>query len=139
MQRFNGKTVVVTGGVGGIGGATSRRFAGEGAKVAVLDLNLQAAEAVVAQIRAAGGQAAAFQADITQRLEHIEQTLEGHAGRLSRLDAELARVPTDEDLEKIYARINASATDLAEVKGTLRGISDNLRTLMARITERGLQ
>ena len=67
MQRFNGKTVVVTGGGGGIGGATSRRFAGEGAKVAVLDLNLQAAEAVVAQIRAAGGQAAAFQADITQR------------------------------------------------------------------------
>ena len=81
----------------------------------------------------------ARQADITQRLEHIEQALEGHAGRLSRLDAELARVPTDEDLEKIYARINASATDLAEVKGTLRGISDNLRTLMARITERGLQ
>ena len=67
MQRFNGKTVVVTGGGGGIGGATSRRFAGKGAKVAVLDLNLQAAEAVVAQIRAAGGQAAAFQADITQR------------------------------------------------------------------------
>ena len=55
MQRFNGKTVVVTGGGGGIGGATSRRFAGEGARVAVLDLNLQAAEAVVAQIRAAGG------------------------------------------------------------------------------------
>ena len=47
MQRFNGKTVVVTGGGGGIGGATSRRFAGKGAKVAVLDLNLQAAEAVV--------------------------------------------------------------------------------------------
>ena len=67
MQRFNGKTVAVTGGGGGIGGATSRRFAGEGARVAVLDLNLQAAEAVVAQIRAAGGQAAAFQADITQR------------------------------------------------------------------------
>ena len=67
MQRFNGKAVVVTGGGGGIGGATSRRFAGEGARVAVLDLNLQAAEAVVAQIRAAGGQAAAFQADITQR------------------------------------------------------------------------
>ena len=67
MQRFKGKTVVVTGGGGGIGGATSRRFAGEGVRVAVLDLNLQAAEAVVAQIRAAGGQAAAFQADITQR------------------------------------------------------------------------
>ncbi len=67
MQRFNGKTVVVTGGGGGIGGVSCRRFAGEGARVAVLDLNLQAAEAVVAQIHANGGQAAAFQADITQR------------------------------------------------------------------------
>ena len=33
MQRFEGKTVVVTGGGGGIGGATCRRFAREGAKV----------------------------------------------------------------------------------------------------------
>ena len=37
MQRFEGRTVVVTGGGGGIGGATCRRFGREGAKVAVLD------------------------------------------------------------------------------------------------------
>jgi len=53
MTRFAGKVVVVTGG-GGIGGATSRRFAAEGAKVAVFDLNLDAAEKVAADIRAAG-------------------------------------------------------------------------------------
>ena len=41
--RFAGRTVIVTGGGGGIGGATSRRFAGEGAKVAVFDLNQDAA------------------------------------------------------------------------------------------------
>ena len=44
MPRFAGKVVVVTGGGGGIGGATCRRFAREGAKVAVFDLNLEAAE-----------------------------------------------------------------------------------------------
>ena len=43
MQRFDGKTVIVTGGGGGIGGATCRRFASEGAKVAVFDMNLDAA------------------------------------------------------------------------------------------------
>ena len=32
MERFDGKTVVVTGGGGGIGGATARRFAAEGAQ-----------------------------------------------------------------------------------------------------------
>ena len=67
MQRFEGRTVVVTGGGGGIGGATCRRFASEGARVAVLDLNPEAAERVAAAIRATGGQAEAFRCDITDR------------------------------------------------------------------------
>lgn len=67
MQRFEGKTVIVTGGGGGIGGASCRRFARDGAKVAVLDLNPEAAEQVAAQIRADGGQATAFRCDITDR------------------------------------------------------------------------
>jgi 2-hydroxycyclohexanecarboxyl-CoA dehydrogenase len=45
MQRFESKTVVVTGGGGGIGGPTSRRFARDGARVAVFDLNLDASPA----------------------------------------------------------------------------------------------
>jgi 2-hydroxycyclohexanecarboxyl-CoA dehydrogenase len=67
MQRFEGETVVVTGGGGGIGGATCRRFAREGARVAVFDLNVEAAETVAAGIRADGGQATAFRCDITDR------------------------------------------------------------------------
>ncbi|MBZ0225270.1 MAG: 2-hydroxycyclohexanecarboxyl-CoA dehydrogenase [Comamonas sp.] len=69
MQRFKDKTVIVTGGGGGIGGATSRRCAAEGAKVAVYDMNLAAAQKIAAEIRAAGGQAAAFQCDITDRAQ----------------------------------------------------------------------
>jgi 2-hydroxycyclohexanecarboxyl-CoA dehydrogenase len=69
MQRFQDKTAIVTGGGGGIGGATCRRFAREGARVAVFDMNLDAAETVAAQIRADGGQgqAQAFRCDITDR------------------------------------------------------------------------
>jgi 2-hydroxycyclohexanecarboxyl-CoA dehydrogenase len=66
-QRFDNRTVIVTGGGGGIGGATCRRFASEGAKVAVFDMNLDAAEKVAAAIRADGGQAQAFRCDITDR------------------------------------------------------------------------
>ena len=69
MQRFDGKTVIVTGGGGGIGGATCRRFASEGALVAVFDMNLEAAEKVAADIRAGGGQAAAFACNITDRAQ----------------------------------------------------------------------
>jgi 2-hydroxycyclohexanecarboxyl-CoA dehydrogenase len=67
MRRFEKKTVVVTGGGGGIGGSTCRRFAAEGALVAVFDLNLEAAEKVAASIREAGGTAEAFRCDITDR------------------------------------------------------------------------
>lgn len=67
MQRFTDQTVIVTGGGGGIGGATCRRFAAEGAKVAVFDLNLQAAQAVAEGIRAQGGRAQAYACDIADR------------------------------------------------------------------------
>lgn len=69
MQRLQGKTVIVTGGGGGIGGATSKRFASEGARVAVYDMNLEAAQRVAAEIAAAGGKAVAFKCDITNRAE----------------------------------------------------------------------
>ena len=67
MRRFEGKTVVVTGGGGGIGGATCRRFGAEGAKVGVFDLNLEAAQRVAADIEADNGQAQALFCDITDR------------------------------------------------------------------------
>ncbi len=67
MQRMKNKTVVVTGGGGGIGGATCQRMAQEGAKVAVFDMNLEAAQKVADAITAAGGHAVAFKCDITDR------------------------------------------------------------------------
>lgn len=67
MKRFQHKTIVVTGGGGGIGGATCRRFGQEGGRVAVFDLNLEAAEKVADQIRAEGGSALAVRCDITDR------------------------------------------------------------------------
>ncbi len=67
MQRFENQTVIVTGGGGGIGGATCRRFGREGGRVAVFDLKLDAAEKVAAAVRAEGGAAQAFRCDITDR------------------------------------------------------------------------
>jgi 2-hydroxycyclohexanecarboxyl-CoA dehydrogenase len=80
MQKFESKTVVVTGGGGGIGGATCRRFAREGAKVAVYDMNLEAAEKVASGIRDEDGQAQAFRCDITDRAsvdKAVEATQQG--------------------------------------------------------------
>ena len=81
MHRFTGKTVVVTGGGGGIGSATCQRLAAEGAHVAVLDMNLEAAERVATGIRASGGQAAAFACDITQR-DQVDAVIAGAQAQL---------------------------------------------------------
>nr|WP_246423826.1 SDR family NAD(P)-dependent oxidoreductase [Roseospira goensis] len=62
---MTGKVVVVTGGAGGIGGATCARFAEAGAVVAVVDRNAEAAEALAARLRADGGQATAVAVDLT--------------------------------------------------------------------------
>jgi 2-hydroxycyclohexanecarboxyl-CoA dehydrogenase len=69
MAKFDGKAIIVTGGGGGIGGATCQRLARDGAKVAVFDMNLEAAQKVVDAIKTAGGTAAAFKCDITDRAQ----------------------------------------------------------------------
>ncbi|MEU8825235.1 3-oxoacyl-ACP reductase FabG [Streptomyces sp. NPDC048636] len=71
MNRFTGKVAVVTGAARGIGAATAHRLAAEGAAVAVLDLKLEAAEAVATQIRQQGGTARAYVCDIAD-LDAVE-------------------------------------------------------------------
>ena len=86
MRRFENKTVIVTGGGGGIGGAACRRFGQEGARVAVFDLNPDAAHKVAAEIRQAGGRAEAFDCDITRRtsVDTAVAAAEFHARILTR-------------------------------------------------------
>jgi NAD(P)-dependent dehydrogenase (short-subunit alcohol dehydrogenase family) len=55
--RFAGRTVVVTGGAGGIGRAVSAGFAAEGAAVAVVDTNADAVATTVEQLQQTGGSA----------------------------------------------------------------------------------
>lgn len=85
MHNLQDKTVIVTGGAGGIGGATCRRFAEAGAKVAVFDMNLDAATKVADEIKAAGGQAAAFKCDITSRAE-VDAAVSGTIETLGPVD-----------------------------------------------------
>jgi 3-oxoacyl-[acyl-carrier protein] reductase len=64
-MRLQGKSIIVTGSGGGIGEGIARRLAEEGASVIVNDINPAMGEKVAADIRAQGGQAAFFAADVT--------------------------------------------------------------------------
>ncbi|MGE4281163.1 MAG: SDR family NAD(P)-dependent oxidoreductase [Magnetospirillum sp.] len=85
MRGLSGKVVIVTGGAGGIGKATCCRFSEEGAKVAIVDLNLEAATATAAELSAKGGTVKAYGADLTD-LEAVTKAVAAIEAELGPVD-----------------------------------------------------
>jgi 2-hydroxycyclohexanecarboxyl-CoA dehydrogenase len=65
MKRFDDQVAIVTGGASGIGQATARRLAEEGAAVVIADVNGEGADGVARSISEGGGRAIALQVDVT--------------------------------------------------------------------------
>ena len=65
-KKLEGRSAIVTGGALGLGGATARRLAADGASVLIVDVEEDAAEANAARIRAAGGAAITMTGDVSQ-------------------------------------------------------------------------
>jgi NAD(P)-dependent dehydrogenase (short-subunit alcohol dehydrogenase family) len=94
--RFGGRTVIVTGGGRGIGQATARAFAAEGARVLVTGRTLADLEATVALIAADGGQAEAAVCDVTDDAA-VEGTVAAAAQRHGRIDVLVNNAAIDDD------------------------------------------
>ena len=73
MDRVKGKVAIVTGGANGIGEATARLLAREGAKVAIVDIDDENGKRVVKEIQDEGGIADFWQTNISKEKE-VEQT-----------------------------------------------------------------
>ncbi|GIK84690.1 MAG: beta-ketoacyl-ACP reductase [Betaproteobacteria bacterium] len=108
--RLIDKVAIITGAGSGIGEATAFKFAREGAKVAVCDINLEAAEHVATEIRDGGGSAMAWRIDVTDK-ESIARMVDGVMqawGRIDTLvnnagivqDAQFRKM-TDEQFERV--------------------------------------
>jgi meso-butanediol dehydrogenase/(S,S)-butanediol dehydrogenase/diacetyl reductase len=131
--RFADKVVLITGAGRGIGKATAERLAREGAAVAVLDRDREAAEAVVAMLEGAGTSALALAADITERpaLETAVERARGHFERIDVLVNNAARALKG-NLEQTTPEDWAS-----ELAGTLSGAFLVTRLVLPGMIERG--
>jgi 3-oxoacyl-[acyl-carrier protein] reductase len=85
VDRFTGRVAVVTGAAQGIGAATARRLAAEGATVAVLDLDLDRTADTVATIRATGGAADGYAVDVADA-GSVTAAIDAVAGAYGRID-----------------------------------------------------
>jgi len=134
-QRLNARRAIVTGGGSGIGRAAALKLAEEGASVAVLDVNVEAAKQVVANIIAAGGKALAVFANVTDETQVADalSRAEGHFGGLDTVIANAGillfgrdTVATDLDLETWKQCIDVNLTGMfLTCKHGLRALQRN--------------
>jgi NAD(P)-dependent dehydrogenase (short-subunit alcohol dehydrogenase family) len=125
MSRLTGKAAIVTGGGGGIGGATARALAREGAAVLVVDIEETAAEGVAAGIRQAGGLATSFKADLSVE-DQVEAAVDAATSQFGRLDVLHNNAAlTDSD----FLKADTAVTDLS-LEVWDRTLAVNLRSQM---------
>ena len=85
MLELKDKVAIVTGGGGGIGGAIALRFAREGAKIVIAEIDAKAAKNRIDEITANGGEAIFVITDVTNK-RSVQQMVRETAKRWGRID-----------------------------------------------------
>ena len=136
MNRFKGRVALVTGAAWGIGAATARRFAEEGASVIIADIDETAAERIAAELRGRGSDAQAVQCDVSSaedwaRLAALVRerhgrldVLHNNAFALELAPAHLLEQRSWErqlavDLSSVYLSVRTFLSDLQAVRGNI--------------------
>jgi len=83
--RFESKVLLVTGGGGGIGRAVAERFASDGARVALVDVDEAGLQESAKTVERAGGEALAIRADVT-RGDEVRRYVEATVARFGSID-----------------------------------------------------
>lgn len=85
MRRLEGRVAIITGSGNGIGAATAKRLAKDGAKIAVIDITEEAGTNTVQAIKEAGGEAIAIGCDVS-KADQVENAVEQVISTFGRID-----------------------------------------------------
>ncbi len=132
-MRLQGKVAVVTGGGSGIGEATARRFALEGAAVVVTDVRADEAIRAADAIGQAGGKATAVEADVV-RAANVEALLQRAVAEFGRLDILVCNAGINRDA--MAAKMTEEQWDLV-LDVNLKGTFLCSRAALVRMKEQG--
>ncbi|MET3698487.1 NAD(P)-dependent dehydrogenase (short-subunit alcohol dehydrogenase family) [Bacillus oleivorans] len=123
MGRFDDKVIVITGAAGGIGKAVAKKVTSEGAKVALVDLNLDAVQNVISELGLDDSRAIALQADVSQE-DQVKAYVDVTVDKFGKIDGFL----NNAGVEGKTANVEEYPTDVFEfvfnvnVKGAYFGL-----------------
>lgn len=129
-----GQTVLITGASRGIGAATARVFAAQGAKVALVARNAEALSALAEEITATGGHALALPCDITSYTEFAACVAEAETG-LGPLEILINNAGQIDPITRLTESDPTSWGQMIDVN--LKGVYHGLRAVLPGMVARG--
>ncbi|MFJ5215705.1 SDR family NAD(P)-dependent oxidoreductase [Streptomyces sp. NPDC088354] len=133
-MSVTGKTGIVTGAGAGLGEATAKRLAREGAQLVVADVDSAGAERVAREIKAAGGEATPFEADV-RVLQDTARLVEFTVAAYGRLDIAFNNAGITPGLVDVHETAPADWARVIDVN--LTGIFHSMRAQLSRLLAQG--
>lgn len=132
-MRVADKVIIVTGGASGIGRSTVLTLAREGARVAIADVNLAAAQQVQKEVEEAGGQAMAVQVDVS-RLDQAQAMARQVTEAFGRVDVLVNNAGID--IVKPFVQSTPEEWDKI-ININYKGVINCTRSVLDQMIERG--